>query len=89
MAQLPRLTREQVEQLNKNTLIEQVLVLQGHLDELSQRVKQLEDQVAKQVTIVVSLLAAMDGRNRKRKTCVVQKDVSLADRQDIQGTCWR
>lgn len=48
MAQLGRLTREQLEQQDKHTLIELVLLLQGQLDELSQRVQQLEDQVSKQ-----------------------------------------
>lgn len=48
MTSLPRFEREQLEQLDKNTLIDLVLLLQDHLDELSQRVKKLEDQVAKQ-----------------------------------------
>lgn len=48
MAVLPRFSREQLEQQDKNTLIDLVLLLQGHLDELSQRVQQLEDQVSKQ-----------------------------------------
>jgi transposase len=48
MASLPRFTREQLEQQDKDTLIDLVLLLQGQLDELSQRVQQLEDQVSKQ-----------------------------------------
>lgn len=48
MASIPRFSREQLEQLDKKTLIDVVLLLQDHLDELSQRVKKLEDQVAKQ-----------------------------------------
>jgi transposase len=48
MATLPRFSREQLEQLDKATLIELVLLLQDQLAELSQRVKLLEDQVAKQ-----------------------------------------
>jgi transposase len=48
MASLPRFSREQLEQLDKETLIELVLLLQDQLAELSQRVKLLEDQVAKQ-----------------------------------------
>ena len=48
MTRLPRFTREQLEQLDKETLIDLVLLLQDQLDELSQRVKKLEDQVAKQ-----------------------------------------
>lgn len=41
-------TREQLEQLDKHTLIDLVLLFQDQLDALSQRVKQLEDQVSKQ-----------------------------------------
>jgi transposase len=37
-----------LEQLDKEALIDLVLLLQDHLDELTQRVKKLEDQVAKQ-----------------------------------------
>ncbi len=48
MEPLPRFTREQLEQLDKNALIDLVLLLQDHLDELSQRVQKLEDQVSKQ-----------------------------------------
>ena len=48
MTSIPRFDREQLEQLDKSTLIDLVLLLQDRLDELSQRVKQLEDQVAKQ-----------------------------------------
>lgn len=48
MTSLPRFTREQLEQLDKETLIGLVLLLQDHLDELTQRVQKLEDQVAKQ-----------------------------------------
>jgi transposase len=48
MTSLPRFDREQLEQMDKETLIDLVLLLQDHLDELSQRVKKLEDQVAKQ-----------------------------------------
>lgn len=48
MTTLPRFEREQLEKLDKSTLIEVVLLLQEQLDELSQRVKKLEDQVAKQ-----------------------------------------
>ena len=48
MASIPRFSREQLEQLDKKTLIDVVLMLQDHLDELSQRVKKLEDQVVKQ-----------------------------------------
>jgi transposase len=47
MTSLPRFTREQLEQLDKETLIDLVLLLQDRLDELSQRVQKLEDQVAK------------------------------------------
>jgi transposase len=48
MATLPRFSREQLEQLDKETLIDLVLLLQDQLAELSQRVKVLEDQVARQ-----------------------------------------
>lgn len=48
MATTPRFTREQLAELDKETLIELVLLLQNQLDELSQRVQQLADQVAKQ-----------------------------------------
>ena len=47
MARSPRLTREQLEQLDKNALIDLVLLMQDHLDELSQRVQKLEGQVSK------------------------------------------
>jgi hypothetical protein len=47
MTSLPRFDRKQLEQLDKGTLIDMVLLLQDHLDELSQRVKKLEDRVAK------------------------------------------
>src|SRR5688572_4567895 len=47
MTTLAKFDREQLEQLNKETLIDLVLFLQDHLDQLSQRVKQLEDQVSK------------------------------------------
>jgi transposase len=48
MTSLPRFDRKQLEQLDKETLIDLVLRLQDHLEELSQRVQKLEDQVAKQ-----------------------------------------
>lgn len=48
MSSIPRFTRKQLEELDKETLIELVLLLQEHLDELSQRVQKLEDQVAKE-----------------------------------------
>jgi transposase len=47
MTTLPKFEREQLEQQDKGTLIDLVLLLQDQLDKLSQRVKQLEDQVAK------------------------------------------
>jgi len=47
MTSIPRFTREQLEHLDKETLIDLVLLLQDRLDELSQRVEKLEDQVAK------------------------------------------
>jgi len=48
MSKWPRFTREQLEELDKNRLIDVVMLLQDHLDELNQRVKKLEDQVSKQ-----------------------------------------
>jgi len=48
MSSLPRIKREQLEQLDKHELIDLVLHLQDHLDELSDRVTKVEDQVAKQ-----------------------------------------
>ncbi len=48
MSKWPRFSREQLEKLDKSTLIDVVMVLQEHLDELNQRVKKLEDQVSKQ-----------------------------------------
>lgn len=48
MTALLRYSREQLEQLDKAALIDMVLLLQNHIDEVSQRVKKLEDQVAKQ-----------------------------------------
>lgn len=48
MTSVPRFEREQLEQLDKETLIDIVLLLQDQLDELSQRVQKLEDQAAKQ-----------------------------------------
>lgn len=47
MTSIPRFTREQLEQQDKETLIDLVLLLQDRLDELSQRVQKLEDQVSK------------------------------------------
>jgi transposase len=47
MTAIPRLSREELEQLDKETLIGLVLQLQDQLDGLSQRVKKLEDQIAK------------------------------------------
>lgn len=47
MSSIPRFTRKQLEELDKETLIDLVLLLQEHLDELSHRVQKLEDQVAK------------------------------------------
>lgn len=43
----PKFSREQLEQMDKERLIDLVLLLQEHLDELSQRVQKLEDQVAR------------------------------------------
>lgn len=48
MSTLPRFSREQLEALDKNTLIEIILLLQDQLDELNQRVEKLEGQVSKQ-----------------------------------------
>lgn len=54
MTSLPRFDRKQLEQMDKGTLIDLVLLLQDHVDrmqeqveKLSQRVQHLEDQVAK------------------------------------------
>lgn len=47
MKTLPKFTRDELEQMDKEKLIDLVLLLQEHLDELSQRVRKLEDQVAK------------------------------------------
>lgn len=47
MRALPRFTRDQLEQMDKERLIELVLLLQDQLDEVVQRVQKLEDQVAK------------------------------------------
>lgn len=44
---MPRFEREQLEQLDKCELIDLVLLLQDQMEQLSQRVKQLEDQLAK------------------------------------------
>lgn len=44
---MPRFEREQLEQLDKCELIDLVLLLQDQMKQLSQRVKQLEDQLAK------------------------------------------
>lgn len=43
----PRFERAQLEPLDKSTLIDLVLLMQEQIDELRQRVKELEDQVAK------------------------------------------
>jgi len=48
MTTLLRHSREQLEQLDKAALIDMVLFLQDHINEVSQRVKKLEDQIAKQ-----------------------------------------
>jgi len=47
MTSIPRFARKELEQLDKEQLIDLVLRLQDHLDELSQRVQRLEDQVSK------------------------------------------
>jgi transposase len=47
MTSIPKFTREQLEQFDRETLIDLVLMLQDQLEELSQRVQQLEDHVAK------------------------------------------
>jgi transposase len=47
MTAIARLSREQLEQLDKEILIVLVLQLQDQLDGLSQRVKKLEDEIAK------------------------------------------
>jgi transposase len=47
MTSIARFTREQLEELDKETLIDLVLLLQDQVHELSQRVQKLEDQVAK------------------------------------------
>jgi len=47
MTTIPKFRRDQLEQMDKETLIELVLLLQERLDELSQRVQKLEDQIAK------------------------------------------
>ena len=47
MNRLPRFTREQLKEQDKETLIEIIVLLQDHLDELTQRVQKLEDQVSK------------------------------------------
>lgn len=48
MTGLLRYNREQLAQLDKETLIDMVLLLQNHVNELSERVQNLEDQVAKE-----------------------------------------
>ena len=48
MTAFPKFSRAQLEQLDKETLIDLVLLLQDQLEELSQRMQRLEDQVAKQ-----------------------------------------
>lgn len=47
MNTVERFDREQLEQMDKSTLIELVLLMQEQLDELRQRVQTLEDQLAK------------------------------------------
>ena len=47
MSNLPRVTREELEKLDKAALIDLVLLFQAQLDKLGQRVRQLEDQAAK------------------------------------------
>lgn len=47
MTSIPRFSRDQLEQMDKETLIEIVLLLQDQLDEVVQRVQELENQVAK------------------------------------------
>lgn len=47
MTAISRLSREQLEQLDKEILIVLVLQLQDQLDGLIERVKKLEDQIAK------------------------------------------
>ena len=47
MTTMPRFEREQLEQLDKCELIDLVLLLQDQVEKLSQRVQQLEDQLAK------------------------------------------
>ena len=47
MTGLPKYSREQLEQQDKETLIDMVLLLQNHIAQLSERVQKLEDQVAK------------------------------------------
>jgi len=47
MTTMPRFEREQLEQLDKSELIDLVLFFQDQMEQLSQRVKQLEDQLAK------------------------------------------
>jgi transposase len=48
MTAQPRYSREQLEQLEKGVLIDTILFLQENISELSERVKKLEDEVAKQ-----------------------------------------
>jgi transposase len=47
MSNFPRATCEELEKLDKAALIDLVLLFQAQLDKLNQRVRQLEDQVAK------------------------------------------
>ncbi|MBX3052639.1 MAG: IS66 family transposase [Caldilineaceae bacterium] len=47
MSDFPRVTREELEKLDKAALINLVLLFQAQLEKLSQRVHHLEDQVAK------------------------------------------
>jgi transposase len=47
MPSLPELSREQLEQLDKAVLIEIILVLRDQVEVLTQRVQELEDQLAK------------------------------------------
>ena len=48
MSTVRKFTREQLEKLDKSTVIDMVLLLQDQIDEVNERVKKLEDQVAKQ-----------------------------------------
>ena len=92
-ASLQSLTREQLRQLNKETVVDLTLVALARIHELEQqaaqqndRIQKLEDQLAR---IVVNHPVVMVSKSQKQKACVSRAGKAKGVKKGIKDTRWK